>query len=145
MGAPPNAGQQSLNFDAPARKDPKPTTKPPPTRTSKAPRAPEEAPVQSWPEPTRTSKMDLDFWQFHETNPAVYQALAELARAAVRQGKRRIGLKALWERVRWDMWLATEGDEDFNLNNVYTSRYARLLMAREVELRGVFALRRLRT
>ena len=96
-------------------------------------------------EPGRTSALDLDFWGFHEANPAVYEALAKLARSALGRGKRRIGAKALWEVVRWDMWLATEGDEEFNLNNNYTSRYARLLMARETDLRGVFVLRELRS
>jgi hypothetical protein len=95
-------------------------------------------------EPGRASALDLAFWTFHASNPAVYETLARLARDALARGKRRIGAKALWEVMRWEVWLATEGDE-FNLNNNHTSRYARLLMARETDLRGVFVLRELRS
>ena len=88
--------------------------------------------------------LDARFERFHEENPTVYATLARLAREAVRRGKKRIGAKALWERMRWEFFLATT-DEEFKLNNSFTSRYARLLMEREPDLAGVFELRELRS
>lgn len=113
------------------------------TTNPATPAVPDSA-APKWSEPTRITLLDLRFWAYHEANPVLYDTLARLALEAVRQGKRRIGAKALWERMRWELWMAADGD-DFALNNNFTSRYARLLMAREPELRGVFELRGLRS
>lgn len=113
------------------------------TTNPATPAVPESA-APKWPEPTRETPLDQRFWVYHEANPVLYDTLARLALTAVQQGKRHIGAKALWERMRWELWMAADGDE-FALNNNFTSRYARLLMAREPELRGVFELRELRS
>lgn len=90
------------------------------------------------------SAIDEKFAQFHAENPHIYRALCALARGALARGKRRIGIGALWERMRWDMWLdSTEADP--KLNNDYRSRYARLMMASEPDLAGVFEIRALRS
>jgi hypothetical protein len=101
--------------------------------------APRRAPL-----PAPMTEADRRFLDWHEANPHVYRTLVALAREAVRRGKRRIGMKALWERARWDLELDTEGDE-FRLNNNFTSRFARLIEAREPDLRNLFATRRLRS
>lgn len=80
---------------------------------------------------------------FHAANPRVYQVLRDLALHAVRRGKRKVGMKALWETARWHVWLETNAD-DYRFNNSFTAYYARELMRREPELRGVFEARRLR-
>lgn len=92
------------------------------------------------------TRIGQKFAAFHRENPRVYAALRELALAAVRRGKKKIGAKALWERLRWDLWIeARDGDDpEFKLNNVFTSRYARLLMESEPELAGAFETRVLR-
>ncbi len=96
-------------------------------------------PQQSLFDPT----IEQRFIEFHKANPAVYQTLVRLAREAKNVGKTRIGMKALFERARWDMWLQTRGDE-FKLNNTYASRFARLIEANEPDLTGLFERRRLR-
>lgn len=90
------------------------------------------------------SNIDERFNEFHAANPEVYRALCALARGALARGKRRIGIGALWERARWDMWLDST-EEAPKLNNDYRSRYARLLMANELDLAGVFEVRGLRS
>lgn len=87
--------------------------------------------------------IDAQFAAFHRDNPAVYATLVRLAREARVAGKSKVGIKALWERMRWDLWLATHGD-DFKLNNNLTSRYARLIAAQEPDLAGMFETRKLR-
>lgn len=82
------------------------------------------------------------FREFHGKNPHVYDELVTLARGLVRAGHRRIGIGMLFEVLRWQRMLATTGDE-FKLNNNYRSRYARLIMYREIDLRYVFETRRL--
>lgn len=82
------------------------------------------------------------FVAFHAENPHVYDVLVRLAREWVqRTGRRQLGMKALFERARWDLVISTT-DPDFVLNNDYTAYYSRLIMAHEPDLAGIFALRR---
>lgn len=91
----------------------------------------------------RNGSIEADFWLFHSENPQVYEALARLAREwKVRRPGRRLGIKMLFEVLRWQVAMSTSGD-DFKLNNSYHSYYARLLMDRERDLEGLFELRRL--
>jgi len=83
------------------------------------------------------------FRQFHETNPQVYRALRSLALPLAQAGRKRIGVKMLWETLRYSYSIVTEGSE-YKLDNSYTSRYARLLMDQEPELRGLIETRALR-
>lgn len=81
------------------------------------------------------------FWRFHEENPHVYAHLVRLARRAHRRGAHRIGMKQLFEVLRWQTMLSTT-DPDFKLNNDYTAPYARLIMHRESDLAGMFETRK---
>lgn len=92
------------------------------------------------------SKADLKFWEFHLQNPQVYQTLVFFARQARAAGKQRIGIRMLWERMRWEFFIQTnDASSDFKLNNNYHSRYARLIMASEPDLVGAFEIRALHT
>lgn len=81
------------------------------------------------------------FEEFHNENPHVYRALVKLARRWVRQtGTRKLAIKTLYERARWEIVITTN-DADFKMNNSYTAFYARLIMAQERDLRRIFDLR----
>jgi len=83
------------------------------------------------------------FWQWHAANPHVYDRLVYLTRDLARRGRGRVGIGMLFEVLRWHH-LSTVGDADgFKLNNNYRSYYARLIMAQEHDLDGVFELRHL--
>lgn len=85
------------------------------------------------------------FRQFHQHNPKVYEQLVELAREAKHSGRHRIGIKMLWEVARWNLSRDLRYDEAFKLPNDYHSRYARLIMEQEQDLRGIFETRQLRS
>lgn len=90
------------------------------------------------------SPIESAFWQFHDANPVVYDRLVFLARDLVARGHRKIGIKMLFEVLRWHH-MTTIGDADgFKLNNNYHALYARLIMFREADLDGLFELRRIR-
>lgn len=82
------------------------------------------------------------FEAFDRANPHVRAALRNLALMMQARGVRRYGMKGLFEILRWRFAIQTEGDE-YKLNNIYTSRYARLLMDTEPRLAGFFATREL--
>ncbi len=88
--------------------------------------------------------IDAAFWNFHTNHPEVYKGLVRLAYQAVNAGRERIGIKMLFEVLRWEWIITPDTSEEFKLNNNYTSRYARLIME-EPGLGDVFETRRLTT
>ncbi|MEU5093708.1 hypothetical protein [Streptomyces sp. NPDC020996] len=88
--------------------------------------------------------IDERFEDFHAAHPWVLEALEDLTMRWIEAGGGRIGVKALFEQLRWSR-PSISNDRPFRLNNDFTSRYARLLRARHPEWAGVFQLRSLRT
>ncbi len=95
--------------------------------------------------PTR-GKLERAFWEFHGANPEVYRMLVRFAQEwrQARGKSARLGVKALFERVRWEVALARTDALGFKLNNNYTAYYARLIMVQERDLADIFKLRRQR-
>ena len=83
------------------------------------------------------------FRAFHSANGHVYLAIVSLARELKRQGCGRLGMKMIFEQLRYRHFLATRGDK-WKLNNVYTAEYARLVMEQEPDLAGMFEVRQLK-
>lgn len=90
-----------------------------------------------------TRSINAVFKRFHAANPQVYDKLVELAELAQRSG-RFVGIKMLWEVMRWDLTIKTDAGEDFKLNNNYTSRYVRLIQQQRPDLAEMFHTRTLR-
>lgn len=83
------------------------------------------------------------FEAFHRLNPQVYRGLRDVALELRRNDWTRCSMKMLFERLRWVYALRTQGDT-FQLNNNYTSYYARLLMVSEPTLAEFFEVRKQR-
>ena len=83
--------------------------------------------------------------QFHMDNPHVYQILVELARNLKAAGHKRLGIRMLWETMRYELMTDTIHPKGFKLNDHYHSRYARLIMEQEPDLDGIFETRKLRS
>jgi hypothetical protein len=84
------------------------------------------------------------FLKFHAENEHVYKLLVRFAREAKASGRESWGMKAIYERARWEVAIVTKGTE-FKLSNDFTSRYARLIMQQEADLAGFFDIRELRS
>lgn len=54
---------------------------------------------------------------------------------------KKIGAKAIWERLRWHYEVSRREGEDFKLNNSFVSYVARFSEEREPALRGFFEKR----
>jgi len=91
------------------------------------------------------SKIDEKFQEFHENNPDIYSILTRLARQAKLSGKKKMGVKMLWEVMRWELMIQSTDSAGYKLNNNYPSRYARLIMTQEKDLSSFFELRKLRS
>jgi hypothetical protein len=71
--------------------------------------------------------IEARFMQFHRSNPHVYNLLRDLALAKAERGARRISPKLLFEELRAGGTPTATGEDTYQLNNIFTSRYARLL------------------
>lgn len=79
------------------------------------------------------------FAAFDKAHPEVFRELVTLATRDLSAGVKRIGVKALWERLRGR--LATMADGGCSLNNDFTSLYARKLAALDKRFAAVIELR----
>lgn len=88
------------------------------------------------------------FIDFHTANPEIYDLFARFTEEALRSGMKKVGAKFVFERIRWELYVATTGagwcvatKRDLKLNNNFTAWYARLYMAKNRHRIGVFELR----
>lgn len=94
-------------------------------------------------EPEYDAEMTLAdrFAAFHASNPHVADALEQLAEQWLAAGNRKVGMKALVERLRWESGIRTEGSA-YRLNNSWPAFYARLLIERRPEWADCIETRR---
>lgn len=83
------------------------------------------------------------FESFHALNPWVYEALEKLTADWIAAGHARVGMKMMFEVLRWQVGRTTTGDE-FKLNNSLTSRYARFIVNEHPEWETYFETRELK-
>lgn len=84
------------------------------------------------------------FERFHAAHPDIYALFRRFAFELKAAGRQHYGAKSLFERIRWHYATSSSYGPDFKLNNVFSSRYARLLISDHPEFDGFFAVRRLR-
>lgn len=78
---------------------------------------------------------------FDRRNPQVFEKLKELALEAKRKGAK-VGIRLLVERLRWDLAMKVQRDENEpKINDWYSSFWSRRLMAEVPELAGYFEIR----
>ncbi|HKY57631.1 MAG TPA: hypothetical protein VJL80_06305 [Aeromicrobium sp.] len=94
-------------------------------------------------EPDSTLTIQQRFERFHADNPWVYSALESLTADWLTRGHRRVGIKQMFEVVRWQYGRSTSGDS-FKVNNDFTSRYARALLDAHPEWADAIEVRELR-
>ena len=91
-----------------------------------------------------TKDIDTAFREFHTENPAVFSFFMIFAEQALATGQK-IGAKAIWERMRWEISTNPTYGEYYKFNNNYTSRYARMAIAKNPKLADLFEIRRIKS
>ena len=80
-------------------------------------------------------------WErFHAANPHVFDLFERFALEAAAKGAGRIGGRLIWERLRWELQVETQG-EDWRLNDHHVPFCCRLFISRHPEHRRLFQLR----
>jgi len=100
--------------------------------------------IQSEMSLTTESKSEQAFWKFHEANPQVYELLTMYATAwRMRNPDVPVGIDLLYARIRWDFSVNTQKPPiDFKLSNNHKPYYARLIMVKEPQLKGIFVTKK---
>ena len=84
------------------------------------------------------------FNEFDNKNPLVYSLFKQQVQKAISRGKKKLSSKTILGFIRWNLTLATSGDE-FKINDIFTSRYARKYVSQFPEHKDVFEFRILRS
>ena len=90
------------------------------------------------------AKADMAFIAYHHAHPEVFAAFRTIALRLLQRGVTHYGAKAIIEVVRYQTAIRADG-EVLKVNNNFTSRYARLLMAQDSRFASFFELRELRS
>ena len=94
----------------------------------------------------RDTTIDEAFQRFHAENPWILDRLISMTQKLHGKNRKRYGIKMLWEVLRWHVATGEiKTDEDFKLNNNFTSRYARLIVKLHPEYESMFETRVLRS
>lgn len=80
--------------------------------------------------------------EWDAANPQFYPLFCRFTEQLLNRGHRNIGVALIFERIRWESMIRTEG-EPFKLNNNYRSIYARRFMRDFPAYEGCFRLRSL--
>lgn len=91
--------------------------------------------------------IEESFERFHEDNPEVLDLLIKYSRQVKARGFQHYSMDAIYHRVRWHYNIETHRDpnDEFKLNNNFTSRYARMIMEMCPDLKGFFETRVLKS
>lgn len=81
------------------------------------------------------------FEEYLRDNPHIWAEFCRMARTLKDRGVEHYGAKSIFEAIRYHTVLA--GNDGFKVNNVFSSRFARKLMAEQPEFSGFFELREL--
>lgn len=91
-----------------------------------------------------TIQQRFEAWLATPDGQAVYEDVVRRAYRLRDRGYRHFGVHALWEAARYDRSLQVGPEGGFKLNDHFTSRMARRIMADHPELEGFFEIRELR-
>lgn len=90
-----------------------------------------------------TKQQAFDKWVHTPQGRRVADRFIRLAYGMLLRG-RKMGAKAIWERIRWNESLRKQDGEQWALNNTWTAYMARFAEDREPRLVGMFEKRELR-
>lgn len=89
------------------------------------------------------SKIYAAYLAWDALNPHFYPLFVRFSTQLAERGHRHLSSKLIFERIRWESFIRTQGEE-WKLNNNYTPIYARRFMNEFPKYDDLFRLRELR-
>ena len=90
------------------------------------------------------TNIDDRFKEFHLSHPHIFDLFCRFALQVKERGKK-IGAKAIAERIRWEIYFEKPAKDEYKINNSFVSRYARLAVEKYPDLITVFNFRSLKS
>ena len=92
------------------------------------------------------SPLQQRFERYHAANPHVYEDFCMWVEVAMAMGHKRLGARFIMGRMRWEQRARhhVDPEEEYLLNNDYSSRYARMWQCDHPDKADFFETRRLR-
>lgn len=84
-----------------------------------------QRPLTPWEFKNPSKTIEERFTAFHASNPQIYAALVEKARAAVARGYNKLSIALLVELILWDTAIKSNGKHQFKISNDFRAHYAR--------------------
>ncbi len=91
------------------------------------------------------TKLEAAFEEFHQSNPKIWDLFCKFCLEAANAGRKRLGAKAVMERLRWETFIAKDSKEEVKINNSYTAYYARKFVMAYPEYDELFTMRKIKT
>lgn len=86
------------------------------------------------------------FRKYHEDNPHVFELLVRFSYQLKNSKRRRkYGIAAVFERLRWHIDIETNDPDGFKINNSYRSFYVRMIEEKHPDLIGLYRKRAMRS
>lgn len=90
-----------------------------------------------------TSEQEARFTEFHNANPHIYAEIVKRVESLKLAGVTRIGIAMIFEAMRYDHMVRTQG-EPWKLNNTFRAYFVRLLLRERPDFEGLIETRRSR-
>ena len=90
---------------------------------------------------TRKDEMVSQVSAFHDHHPGVWDLFVRFAFEKINQGYTHYSVKAIFERIRWEIDSGGDGTTIFKLNNNYPAFYSRRFMRMYPQHEGFFRTR----
>ena len=78
------------------------------------------------------------FREFHANNPHIYKLIETIALLEIAKGRKKYGMKQVFEIIRWDMNVTTEDADGYKLKNAMAPYYTRHFEKMNPHLAGFF-------
>lgn len=91
-------------------------------------------------EPTRHDEMRESVIAFHKKHPEIWKLFDRFTREKIKAGFEHYSVKAIFERIRWEVDVTYNKDQ-FKLNNNHPAFYARAWMRANKKHSGFFRTR----
>lgn len=89
------------------------------------------------------SRLEIEFEIFDADNPRVWELFKRFAFEAIDKGKKKLSVALIVERIRWEVYIVTDSDDDFKVNNNHRAYYARKWIDAYPVYASFFNIRRL--
>ena len=102
-----------------------------------------EAPPKDERDSEHFKKRKQQFWKWHQANPRIWAHFEFFAYEMQKRGARKISHWLVINRIRWETYTPTTGDE-FKISNDLIAFYARLWRALHPEAKHLFNIKQMR-